>query len=96
MLFGSYAYTGSGGAHPQVTVSHPAGSSLEIATSESMQDHILAFMKNPYTGPPSMGWLPATSGKMLRFGADGKAVQNVSIEAVEAVCFGKGTYDPFP
>jgi len=101
MLFGSYYYTGSGGPNPQVTVSDPPGSPLEIETSQTMQDYILAFMKDPYTGPPSMGWLPMNTsapdgGLMLRFGADGKAVQNVTGADVEAVCFGKGPYNPFP
>jgi acetylcholinesterase len=47
------------------------------------------------------GWLPMNTsapdgGLMLRFGADGKAVQNVTGADVEAVCFGKGPYNPFP
>jgi acetylcholinesterase len=66
-----------------------------------MQDYILAFMKDPYTGPPSMGWVPlnmseSDGGTWLRFGADGKAVQNVTGNEVDGVCFGKGTYNPFP
>jgi hypothetical protein len=59
MLHGSYYYTGSGGPHPQVTVSHPYGSTLEMETSASMQDYVLAFMKDPYTGPPAMGYVVA-------------------------------------
>jgi hypothetical protein len=54
-IFGAYYYTGSGGPHPQVTVSDPPGEPLQIETSETMEAFILAFMKDPYTGPPSMG-----------------------------------------
>lgn len=48
-----------------------------------------------------MGWVPFNTsaenqGTMLRFGADGKAVQNVSASDVEAVCSGSGPYNPFP
>lgn len=102
MLFGSYYYTSTAPSpNPQVVVSHPSGSTLEMQTSASMQDYILAFMKDPYTGPPAMGWLPMNmsapdGGLMLRFGANGKAVQNVTGTQVEGVCFGKGTYNPFP
>jgi hypothetical protein len=33
---------------------------------------------------------------MLRFGAGGKVVQNVSVNAVDGACFGIGTYNPTP
>jgi carboxylesterase type B len=90
MLFGSYA-DGEG----------PVTEPLEGKTSETMEDFLLAFMVDPYNGPPSMGWpqfdsSASNGGTLLRFGADGKAVQNVSSNDVAAVCFGKGKYNPFP
>ncbi|KAI7601024.1 acetylcholinesterase [Hortaea werneckii] len=90
MLFGSYA-VGQG----------PPKEELEGETSRVMEDYLLAFIKDPYNGPPSMGWVPFNTsaenqGTMLRFGADGKAVQNVSASDVEAVCSGSGPYNPFP
>ncbi|KAH8646870.1 carboxylesterase [Xylariales sp. PMI_506] len=70
---------------------------LEVATSEAMQDHILAFMKDPVSGPAAIGWLPYTyGGSVIRFGGDGIAAQNVSGYEIDGPCFGNGTYDPFP
>ena len=92
MLFGSYADGGPSG---------PPTQALEGITSRTMEDFVLAFMMDPWDGPPKMGWPqfdPSASngGTLLRFGAGGKAVQNVSSNDVAAVCFGKGKYDPFP
>lgn len=90
MLFGTYADDVG-----------PVKEPLERTTSEVMEDLVLAFMRDPYNGPPAMGW-PAfdteaeNGGTMLRFGAAGQAVQNVSANAVQGVCFGNGEYDPFP
>jgi hypothetical protein len=89
MLFGTYA-DGVGPAEP-----------LEIETSETMEDLLLAFVRDPWTGLTNSSW-PAydsaagNGGTLLRFGADGKAVQQVGANDVEAVCYGKGPYDPFP
>lgn len=70
---------------------------LQTVTSHTMQDLILSFMKNPYGGPPAMGWQPYTYGtNVLRFGADGVAVQNVTGYEIDGPCFGNGTYNPFP
>lgn len=60
---------------------------LEFATANSMQDHILAFMNDPVNGPHSMGWKSYADGGMLRFGADGKDVQAISIDAVDNKCY---------
>ena len=90
MLFGTYADDVG-----------PVVEPLERTTSETMEDFLLAFMRDPYNGPPAIGW-PAfdtsaeDGGTMLRFGADGQAVQNVSANSVEGVCSGNGEYDPFP
>jgi carboxylesterase type B len=54
---------------------------FEVEVSRSMQDHILAFVKDPYHGPQkTMGWKPLVAsdphgGDLIRFGADGKASQ---------------------
>jgi hypothetical protein len=89
MLFGSYDDS-VGPASP-----------LEEETSTTMGEFIYALMSDPYNGPPAMGWIPFDTdadngGTMLRFGADGLAVQNVSANDALAVCFGNGPYDPHP
>lgn len=69
----------------------------EVRTSEAMQDAVLAFMKDPIKGPPAIGWLPYTYGSnVLRFGAGGVPVQNVSGYEIDGPCFGNGTYNSFP
>ena len=90
MLFGTYA-DGEG----------PVVEPLESKTSKKMEDLVLSFIEDPYNGPPSMGWpqfdpTAKNGGTMLRFGADGKVVQSVDANKVQAVCFGKGKYNPFP
>ncbi|KAF2678234.1 alpha/beta-hydrolase [Lentithecium fluviatile CBS 122367] len=70
---------------------------LEVETSWAMQDHILAFTKDPYHGPQEIGWNPMSEGgKLVRFGAGGKAVQYVDAIEVDGVCQGIGEYDAFP
>jgi hypothetical protein len=79
----------------------PVKEQLEATTSEAMQDMLLAFVKDPWNGPPAAGWpqydpTDENGGILLRFGADGKAVQQVDGKTVQAVCYGNGTYNPFP
>ncbi|KAJ7815326.1 acetylcholinesterase [Mycena olivaceomarginata] len=56
---------------------------FEVEVSQSMQDHILAFAKDPYHGPQkTMGWEPLVAsdphgGDLIRFGANGKVSQHV-------------------
>ena len=74
---------------------------LETETSLRMQDFLLAFMNDPHNGPKELGWpafepMAIGGGTMIRFGANGKAVQNVSGSNVEGVCSGQGQYKPFP
>jgi acetylcholinesterase len=74
---------------------------FEIDVSHSMQDHMLAFVKDPYHGPQKMGWQPMVTsdphgGDLLRFGADGKVVQHINGVEVDGVCLGIREYDPFP
>ncbi|EGP85398.1 Carboxylesterase/lipase/ esterase [Zymoseptoria tritici IPO323] len=89
MLFGTYA-DGVGSSSP-----------LEIETSETMEDLLLAFARDPWHGLTKSSW-PAydpkaeNGGTVLRFGADGKAVQQLGAHDVEAICSGKGTYNPSP
>ncbi|KAI1144983.1 Alpha/Beta hydrolase protein [Nemania diffusa] len=76
--------------------------SFEVEVSRSMQDHILAFVKDPYHGPQkTMGWntLVASDpngGDLIRFGADGKVSQHVDGVEVDGVCQGLREYNPFP
>lgn len=90
MLFGTYD-NGEG----------PVKEKLEATTSEKMQDLLLAFVRDPTNGPPQGGWpqfntSAPNGGTLLRFGADGKAVQSVNANDVQAVCTGSGPYNPFP
>ncbi|KAJ5670149.1 Alpha/Beta hydrolase protein [Penicillium maclennaniae] len=72
-------------------------SKAEAKTSQVMQDHILAFMKDPLNGPPAIGWNPYHyGGNVLRFGAEGIPMKNVSGYEIDGPCFGNGTYNPFP
>ena len=66
-----------------------------------MQDFVLSFVKDPWSGLVQAGWPQFNSsadngGTMLRFGANGKASQQVDAKDVQAVCFGQGVYNPFP
>ncbi|KAI9689630.1 MAG: hypothetical protein M1820_010151 [Bogoriella megaspora] len=75
---------------------------FEVEVSQSMQDHILAFVKDPFHGPQqAMGWKPLVAsdshgGDLIRFGADGKVVQHIDGVEVDGVCQGLREYDPFP
>lgn len=70
---------------------------LEVEVSRAVQDHVLAFVKDPYKGPQSIGWNAVKDGgKVVRFGADGKVVQYVDINVIDGACSGNGTYDQFP
>jgi len=75
---------------------------FEIDVSRSMQDHVLAFLKDPYNGPQkTMGWKPMIAsdpngGDLIRFGAYGVVSQHVDGVEVDGVCQGLGEYDPFP
>ncbi|KAH9897497.1 fatty acyl-CoA hydrolase [Xylariomycetidae sp. FL2044] len=74
---------------------------VEIDTSRAMQEHILAFARDPYQGPQTLGWEPmnttaAGGGIVLRFGADEMPVQYVAGNEIDAVCQGTGEYDAFP
>ncbi|KAF1957211.1 fatty acyl-CoA hydrolase [Byssothecium circinans] len=75
---------------------------FEINVSLSMQDHILAFVKDPYNGPQkTMGWKPMivsdpNGGDLIRFGAHGIISQHVDGIEVDGVCLGLREYDPFP
>ncbi|RDW79896.1 hypothetical protein BP6252_04534 [Coleophoma cylindrospora] len=77
------------------------GTAFEREVSETMQNYIYAFITDPENGPRQLGWVPfdpdaADGGTMLRFGADGLAVQNVTGNEVDGPCFGIGTYDSSP
>lgn len=91
MFFGAYGDdNGLGGPTPEQT-----------ATAEAMEDLLLTFMRDPWNGPEAAGWPRFDTGAegggiMLRFGADGKPVQQVNADDVQGKCFGKGEYDPFP
>lgn len=72
------------------------GTELETCTSEIMQGYLLAFMKDPDSGPKELGWQDYTEGQLMLFGAGEVAATNVSTQDVDAVCIGTGTYDSSP
>ncbi|TVY88200.1 Acetylcholinesterase [Lachnellula willkommii] len=75
---------------------------FEVEVSQSMQDHVLAFVKDPFNGPQkTMGWNPLVAsdphgGDLIRFGADGKVSQHVDGVEVDGACEGLVEYNPFP
>jgi acetylcholinesterase len=75
---------------------------FEIDVSISMQDHIFAFVKDPYNGPQEMlGWQPMNTsepngGDLIRFGSKGRVAQHVNGIEVDGVCLGLREYDSFP
>ncbi|KAF2634329.1 alpha/beta-hydrolase [Massarina eburnea CBS 473.64] len=74
---------------------------LTIDTSRAMQQHILAFAKDPLNGPEELGWKRFNSsapngGELIRFGADGKVAQYVDGIEIDGVCQGLGGYNAFP
>ncbi|KAF2274581.1 alpha/beta-hydrolase [Westerdykella ornata] len=91
MIFGTYDLVKGLGDVPE----------LERETSRAIQDHVLAFAKDPYNGPQKLNWQPLDTqapqgGQLIRFGAGGKAVQYVDGVKVDGVCQGIGEYDAFP
>lgn len=76
--------------------------SFQVAVSRSMQDHILAFVEDPYHGPQkTMGWLPLVvgdphGGDLIRFGANNEVTQHVDGIEIDGVCQGLADYNPFP
>ncbi|KAG7148811.1 Lipase 1 like protein [Verticillium longisporum] len=75
---------------------------FQIEVSHSMQDHILAFAKDPFNGPQALGWQPmdtrlADGGDLLRFGgSSGKVFVHVDGIELDGVCLGIREHDPFP
>ena len=65
--------------------------------SQRMQNLLLAFMSAPLTAVMQLGWADYSTSDILRFaGSEGRVAQNVSMETVDGVCFGAGTYDSSP
>lgn len=92
MYFGTYNYNAlhiNGTGKP---------SALERATSEAMQDYLLAFMRDPHKGLQQVGWaaFDGNNSSVLRFGANDVTVQNVSAAEIDGACFGEGVYEPYP
>lgn len=78
-------------------------SDLEVRTAHAMQDYLLAFVRDPYSGLPDAGYpefLPLNGtdgGTIARFGADGKPSQLVPGNDVDGVCHIPGaTFDTAP
>lgn len=74
-------------------------SQLEIETSEAMQDHLLAFIKDPATVGSVAGWplfdpTSTDGGLILEFG-NGVAVKNVTGAYVEGACWNSSAAFPY-
>ena len=74
------------GTHQDYTNGEGRSTAFEFAVSERMEDLVFSFMLDPHRGSEKHGWTPYTSGELLRFGAGGKVMQNVSVESVDDVC----------
>ncbi|KAH7305924.1 Alpha/Beta hydrolase protein [Stachybotrys elegans] len=92
MIFGTYGL-----------LDHIANTTdFQVELSLSMQDHILAFAKDPYNGPQALGWEPMDTsepdgGFILRFGgSEGQLTERVSGLEIDGVCLGLGEYDAYP
>lgn len=88
MIFGTYNL--SGGA-----------TATQRQVAEKMQDYVLAFLIDPQDGLSNMGWLPSRRSEdcneqMVRFGAEGSIIKNISSIVVDAACMGTGDYDSTP
>lgn len=73
---------------------------FEVRVSSSMQEHMLSFAKDPRDGPKILGWQPmygssSPDGKILRFDADSKPVQQIDSNDVGEPCRGVGRYEPY-
>ncbi|KAH8657942.1 Alpha/Beta hydrolase protein [Xylariales sp. PMI_506] len=72
---------------------------LEVGTSETIQDYLLAFVKDPSTVSSTVGWpkfdANATNGgAIVEFGKD-VAVQNVTGNYVDGSCWNTSAVYPF-
>lgn len=64
---------------------------LEVDTSATMQDYILAFLKDPATLNVTVGWSAfdadaPNGGTILEFG-NGTTVQNITGDYLDGVCY---------
>ncbi len=73
--------------HQDYTNGEGHSTPFEFTVSQKMEDLLYSFMLDPEHGPEQHGWAPFSSGEMLRFGADGKVVQNISVETVDGGCY---------
>ena len=91
LLFGTYGLVKTSG---NVT-------KFESEVSRAIQDHVIAFAKDPYSGPQLIGWEPFVTnepemGQVARFGAKGRVIQHVNGVELDGICLGTGSYDAFP
>ena len=74
------------GTHQDCTNGQGKSTPFEFEVSETMQDLVYSFMLDPYQGLEKHGWESYDSGSMLRFAADGKVMQTVSVDSVDGDC----------
>jgi acetylcholinesterase len=77
---------------PMLFGSHPdfrgPSTEEEYQVSEMMQDHLLAFTKDPVSGPAQLGWTDTTSGQILRFGVATQVVSSIEETELDSPCNG--------
>lgn len=75
---------------PMLFGSHPdfRGNSTqeEYEVSEAMQDHYLAFVKDPINGPQSLGWSDTSSGQILRFAVGEEVSTIIAEQTLDSAC----------
>ncbi|EPE09777.1 para-nitrobenzyl esterase [Ophiostoma piceae UAMH 11346] len=83
-------------------VVQPGVTAFQQRVSESMQDHLAAFVADPENGLRNMntGWLPDNGsvhgGPMMRFAAGDKVHRVINSIEVDGACFGQGKYNHSP
>lgn len=87
MIFGTY------------TKDVGAVTSLEVETSQTMQDYLLAFLKNPDTLSSSVGWPKfdvngTDGGTIIEFGKD-VAAKNITGNKVDGSCWNTSATFPY-
>ena len=74
------------GTHQDYTNGRGPSTLFEFEVNETMQDLVYSFMADPHDGLEKQSWEPYSSGSMLRFAANGKVMQAVSVDSVDGVC----------
>lgn len=75
------------GTHPDFRGNSTQG---EYEVSEAMQDHYLAFVKDPINGPGALGWSNTSSGQILRFAVGSEVTTTIAETTLDSGCATNG------